>query len=103
MLNKGAVTMMKQTTQLLAAFLLALLSTSAFAAGGLAAATTQVTDIKTWMYGILGAGVFVYFMYLVIMALFERKQWADVLVGLGYVALAGGSLVGAKWAWDIFV
>jgi hypothetical protein len=74
----------------------------ATAAGGLQEATDQVNEIKTWAYGFLGVGVFVYLIYNVIMALLDRKQWADVLVAVGYVALAGGIIVVGEWAWSIW-
>ena len=70
--------------------------------GGLDDATDKVDEIKTWAYGFLGVGVFVYMIYNVIMALLDRKQWADVLIALGYVAIAGGVLVVAEWAWGIW-
>jgi hypothetical protein len=74
----------------------------AMAAGGLDAATTQATTIKTWAYGFLGVCVFIYLIYLVIMALLDRKQWADVLVGVGYVAIAGAIIVVGEWAWSVW-
>lgn len=74
----------------------------ALAAGGLDEATTQANEIKTWAYGFLGVGVFIYLIYLVVMALLDRKQWADVLVGVGYVAIAGAIIVVGEWAWSIW-
>lgn len=70
--------------------------------GGLEVATDKVDEIKTWAYGFLGVGVFCYMIYNVIMALLDRKQWADVLIALGYVAIAGGVIVAAEWAWSIW-
>ncbi|NMZ71322.1 conjugal transfer protein [Pseudomonas peli] len=74
----------------------------AVAAGGLDEATNQANEIKTWAYGFLGVGVFIYLIYLVVMALLDRKQWADVLVGVGYVAIAGAIIVVGEWAWSIW-
>lgn len=74
----------------------------AFAAGGLDEATTQANTIKTWAYGFLGVCVFIYLIYLVVMALLDRKQWADVLVGVGYVAIAGAIIVVGEWAWSVW-
>lgn len=70
--------------------------------GGLEAGTDQANDLKTWAYGFLGVAVFLYLMYLVIMALMDKRQWSDVLQGLGYVAAAGGILVAGAWAWSIW-
>lgn len=74
----------------------------AFAAAGLVEASNQIKEIKEWAYAFLGIVVFVYLIYLVIMALLDKKQWADVLQGLMYVALAGGIVVGGEWAWSIW-
>jgi hypothetical protein len=71
-------------------------------AGGLADATSAVNEIKTWGYSFLGAVVFVFLIYKVVMALLEKETWGDVLTGLGKVALAGGVIVAAEWAWAIF-
>ena len=74
----------------------------AFAAGGLAEATSQATTIKTWAYGFLGVCVFIYLIYLVILALLDKRQWSDVAVGVGYVAIAGAIVVIGEWAWSVW-
>jgi hypothetical protein len=50
----------------------------------------------------LGAVCFVYLIYNVIMALAEKKQWGDVLMALGKVAVAGAVIVLGEWAWSIW-
>ena len=89
-------------TRYILAFLTMFTYQFALAAGGLDEATTQANEIKTWAYGFLGVGVFIYLIYLVVMALLDRKQWADVLVGVGYVAIAGAIIVVGEWAWSIW-
>ncbi|MGG5276283.1 hypothetical protein [Pseudomonas syringae pv. coryli] len=74
----------------------------AMAAGGLDEATNQANEIKTWAYGFLGVGVFLYLIYNVIMALLDKKPWADVLVATAYVGVAGAVLVLGDWAWGIW-
>lgn len=74
----------------------------AMAAGGLDQATTEATNIKTWAYGFLGVGVFIYLIWNVVMALLDKKPWADVLIAVGYVAIAGAVIVLAEWAWSIW-
>ena len=74
----------------------------ALAAGGLDTATNAANDVKIWLYGFLGVVCFIYIMYYVMMAMGEKKQWIDVLMALGKVALAGGCLVGATWAWSLW-
>ena len=71
-------------------------------AGGLDDATTAANEIKTWAYTFLGVVVFIFLIYKVVMALMEKETWGDVLAGLGKVALAGGVIVAAEWAWAIF-
>ena len=43
-----------------------------------------------------------FLIYKVVMALMDKETWGDVLAGLGKVALAGGVIVAAEWAWAIF-
>lgn len=69
---------------------------------GLAKAESSLNEIKDWAYAILGIGVFLYLIYLVIMALINKGTWADVGMGVVYVAIAGGVLVLGDWAWSTF-
>ncbi|EPN0316289.1 TrbC/VirB2 family protein [Vibrio vulnificus] len=88
-------------TKLLAVSCFAL-SSPAFANGGFSKATDVAEDIKVELYAFLGVVVFIYLMYNVIMAKLGKQQWSDVLIALGHVALAGGVIAGATWAWNIF-
>lgn len=74
----------------------------AMAAGGLDVATDKANEIKTWAYGFLGVGVFLYLIYNVVMALLDKKPWADVLIATTYVAVAGAVLVLGDWAWSVW-
>jgi len=78
------------------------LASSPLLAAGLEEATKAASDIKTWAYSFLGVTVFIFLIYKVVMALMEKETWGDVLAGLGKVALAGGVVVAAEWAWAIF-
>jgi len=78
------------------------LSRPALAAGGLQEANNWVDEITTWAYAFLGSAVLLYCVYLVIMALLEKKQWGDVFVGMGKTAAAGGIIVAATYAWSIW-
>jgi hypothetical protein len=71
-------------------------------AGGLSDATDAANEAKTWAYGFLGVIVFLFLIYKVIMALIDKETWGDVLMALGKVAMAGGVIVAAEWAWAIF-
>lgn len=78
------------------------LSVAPALAGGLDEGTNAINEIKVWAYGFLGAGIFVFLIYKVIMALTEKETWGDVFQALGKVAMAGGVLVAGEWAWNIF-
>jgi Kef-type K+ transport system membrane component KefB len=91
-----------KTTKLISNVLMLTLFASFANAGGLDDATTAVNTIKVWAYGFLGAVCFVYLIYNVIMALAEKKQWGDVLMALGKVAVAGAVIVLGEWAWSIW-
>ncbi|MEG7664985.1 TrbC/VirB2 family protein [Hafnia paralvei] len=94
--------------KLFIAFLLfaCVLSEPALAAGGLGnldKATDALEEVKTWLFGFVGVASLVYITYLVGMALAEKKQWNEVMMGIGYCALAGGALGLGNWAltlWD---
>lgn len=69
---------------------------------GLQKGTDAITKIKDWAYLILGTGIFIYLIYLIVMALMNKGSWADVLMGVVYSAVAGGVLVLGDWAWSVF-
>ncbi len=71
-------------------------------AAGLDDGTTALSDIQTWGYTFLGVACTVYCIYLVVMALLEKKQWGDVFMGIAKTACGGGIVVGASWAWTIW-
>jgi len=79
-----------------------LLSNFALAGGGLDEATQQANTIKTWAYGFLGVGVFLYMIYNVIMALLNKQPWSDVLMAMVYVTIAGAVIVLTTWAWGVW-
>lgn len=81
---------------------LALMSYFNVAHAGLDAATDEANEVKLWAYGFLGVLCFIYLIYLVVMTLLDKRQWGDVLQGVGYVALAGGIIVAGEWAWAIW-
>lgn len=76
------------------------------AAGGLGSldkATTALQDILDWLKVFVVVAAILYITYLVVMAIAEKKSWSDVLMGLGYCAIAGGVTFGGAWAttlWD---
>lgn len=92
---------MKLKNTLATAMLMAM-SSPVLANGGFDTMTDTATDIKMGLYGLLGVGCFSYLMYHIIMAKMGKEQWSDVLMALGHVVLAGGSLVAVSWAWNIF-
>jgi len=83
---------------------ISLACTPAFAGtlGGLQKATSVAKDVRDGMYALLGVGVFLYLIYLAIMAFTEKKTWADFGWGVVYVAVAGGIIAIGEWAWSLF-
>lgn len=71
-------------------------------ADGLSDATTEITAIQVWIYGILFIFSLIFMMYQVGMAMGDKKPWIDVLFAFGKVAAAGGCIAGATWAWSIW-
>ncbi len=85
-----------------ALMLLSFLAPPLMAAGGLDEGTQAVNDFRIWFYGFLGAGSLAYIGYNAGLAMFEKQQWNDVALAFGKVAVAGGSVIGADWAWSIW-
>lgn len=67
-------------------------------AAGLDAGTDAATNIKTWIFTILGISALIYLAYCIIWAFMEKKSWNDVGVALVQVICAGGALAGGNWA-----
>lgn len=74
----------------------------AFAAGGLDEGKQALDAFRIWAYSILAIICLIYIMYKVVMALFEKHQWADVVQGLIYCAVAGGIMAAADFFWSIW-
>ncbi|HGJ5854445.1 TrbC/VirB2 family protein [Arsenophonus nasoniae] len=96
-----------QVWLLLAFCLLALLAFNpAFAASGgldsLDKATNALKDILSWLKGFVVVASILYIVYLVVMAIAEKKAWSDVTMGLVYCAIAGGVVMGGEWATTLF-
>lgn len=89
-------------TQAGAAIAFALMTSNAFALGGLDTANSTAADVRTGVYALVGTLAGVYLLYLGIMAKTERKSWADFGWGVVHVAAVGGSLALATWAWSLF-
>ena len=95
----------KFQTALFAVFALALSGTAfaaAGAAGGLTTAQTTATTVQTALFAFVGACAGIYLLYLGLMAWADKKTWADFGMGVVYVALVGGSVALATWAWALF-
>lgn len=70
-------------------------------AGGLDSGTDALTNIKTWIFIILGIAALIYLAYCIIWAFMEKKSWNDVGVALLQVICAGGALAGGNWALNL--
>ncbi|CAH1609264.1 conserved membrane hypothetical protein [Vibrio jasicida] len=84
------------------AMMLVLFCHPTIAAGGLDEATNWVNEVADWAYKLLGSAVFVYSIYMVIMALLEKKTWGDVGISIVKAACAGGIVAAVTYAWSIW-
>ncbi|MGD1336084.1 conjugal transfer protein [Vibrio harveyi] len=82
--------------------LLMMCAPSAMAAGGLDVGTEAVTEIRTWFYGFLGTGSLGYVGWNCWQAMTNKQQWNEVATSVGHVAMAGGSVLAADWAWSLW-
>jgi hypothetical protein len=78
------------------------IATPAFAIGGLDKANDLAAQIKTGAYVLLGTCGTIYLIYMALMAFTEKKTWADFAWAVVHVAIAGGVVVIAGWAWSAF-
>ncbi|CAH1583012.1 conserved membrane hypothetical protein [Vibrio jasicida] len=84
------------------AIMLAVFCHPAIAAGGLDEATNWVDEIADWAYKLLGSAVVLYSIYMVLMALAEKKTWGDVGISIAKAAAAGGIGAAVAYAWSIW-
>ncbi len=82
------------------------LQTSAFAqtttAKGLQTATDTMEEVKDAFVLMVGVFVLIYLIYMGVMAMTERKSWAQFGWAVVYVALVGGAVNMATWAYNLF-
>lgn len=71
-------------------------------AAGLDAGTSALSSFQTWMCSILGVGALCFLVYRVIQAMMDNIGWMQVVISLGYVALAGAILVVGNYMWSIW-
>ncbi|EGQ9333586.1 TPA: conjugal transfer protein [Vibrio cholerae] len=93
---------MKSKVKTLAFMLVVAMTTPVYAAGGLDKATNAVENFKFWLYSFLGVCCFVYMLWQVGLALMDKQSWNDVLMAIGKIAIAGGSILAAEFAWSIW-
>lgn len=93
---------MKSKVKTLAFMLVVAMTTPVYAAGGLDKATNAVEEFRFWLYTFLGVGSLCYMVYQVILAMLEKQPWGDVVTATGKVAIAGGSIALATFAWSIW-
>jgi hypothetical protein len=93
---------MKKNLSFLFASTVVAMSSPAFAAGGLAAGTTGVTDFKNWIYAILAIGAVIYMLVQCLMAWGNKITWTDVLHASAKVAVTGGAPALCTYLYGVF-
>ncbi len=81
---------------------LLMVAPTAMAAGGLDVGTDAVNEIRTWFYRFLGAVSLGYIGWNCFLAMNDKQQWNEVMASVAKVALAGGSILCADWAWSLW-
>lgn len=85
-----------------AAVIFLALTTPSVHAAGLSAATGAATDFRGWLYGFVGVIGGIFLLYRGVMAWANKIQWIDLAMDVAKVAVAGGSIVGAAYAYSVF-
>ena len=94
---------LKFTSIAILAFVM-LMPSLAFAdlAGGLSEANTTLNTIKTWLYTAAGVAAVIYLLFKALQAWQGRCEWGEFGMAVFYVALAGGAITLANWAFSVF-
>lgn len=80
----------------------ALVISHAANAGGLESATQAAETFKTWFFGLLGVFASSYLLWKGAEVWAEKAQWIDFGYAIGKVAVVGGAIGIAGWAWMMF-
>lgn len=81
---------------------IAILSSPAFALGGLDKAKQTASEIQTGVFALVSVLAILYLIYLGVMAFTEKKSWADFGWGVVHIAAVGSAVALASWAWTAF-
>ena len=71
-------------------------------AEGLNSGTTETTNFKNWIYGILAIVSVIYLMFQVLQAYGGKHTWVDVGQACGKVAVMGGIPALVTFLWGIW-
>lgn len=72
---------------------------SAGLTGGLSTAKSSVSEITTSVYALVGVAAGAYLLWQAVLCWNGKKDWSDMVPALVHVAVAGGSITAAAWAW----
>ena len=75
-------------------------SASAGLSGGLSTAQSSVSEITTAVYALVGVAAGAYLLWQAVLCWNGKKDWSDMIPALVHVAVAGGSITAAAWAWS---
>ena len=70
--------------------------------GGLATAKSNLEKIKTWLMSVAGVAAVIYLLFKAVQAWQGRCEWGEFGMAVFYVALAGGAVTIANWAFGMF-
>lgn len=76
---------------------------SAGLSGGLNTAKSSVSEITTSVYALVGVAAGAYLLWQAVLCWNGKKDWSDMVPALVHVAVAGGSITAAAWAWSVLV
>lgn len=67
-------------------------------AAGLDTGTTELSEIRVWMYSCLGIIVAGWLIWRALQCLADKRPWMDFFIGFGIAAAVGGVVVGSDFA-----
>lgn len=70
--------------------------------GGLSQGKSALDTVKNWLMAAAGTAAVIYLLFKAIQAWQGRCEWGEFGMAVFYVALAGGAVTIANWAFSLF-
>lgn len=88
--------------RLIFASIMSLMLPVAARAAGLSSGTSELSDLRIWMYGCLAIIVLGWLIWRALQCLADKRPWMDFFIGFGICACVGGCIAGGEYGWALW-